>query len=145
MTNLPSWRELQHLVVGDRLEPGQAVGGTVVAGDPHEALVVDMNAVLAFGPFIAAARSAPGLDEIARGVEHHHRRRGHGGFLGLERSRPVQSQTLSCASTAKLDGSPSFHFAGTFGHVRSTSNTGRLRGLAWAARRGETQFPRHQR
>ena len=28
-----------------------------------------------------------------------------------------RSQTLSCASIAKLDGSPSFHFSGTFGQA----------------------------
>src|SRR5438128_5156942 len=44
-----------------------------------------------------------------------------------------RSQTLSFASTVKLDTSPSFHFAGTFGHARSTSNIGRLRALDWAA------------
>ena len=82
MTNLPS-RELQDLVVGDRLEPGDAVGRAVVAADPDEALVVDMDAVLALAAIVAAARAAPGLDEIARGVEHHHRRRGHRGFLRL--------------------------------------------------------------
>src|SRR5688572_7551341 len=37
---------------------------------------------------------------------------------------------------AKLDGSPVFHLGGIFGHVLSTSNTGRLPGPccgAWAA------------
>jgi hypothetical protein len=83
-------RELQHLVIGHGLEPRQSVGGAIVATHPHEALVVEMDPVLAFGPFIAVARSAPGLDETASRVEHHHRRRGHRGFFGLERSRPMQ-------------------------------------------------------
>ncbi len=34
------------------------------------------------------------------------------------------TQTLSCASTAMLDASPNFHFAGTLGQDGSTSNTG---------------------
>ena len=37
-----------------------------------------------------------------------------------------RSHTLSCASMAKLDGSPSFHFSGTFGQAGSTSKVGRL-------------------
>src|SRR6185503_7640298 len=43
------------------------------------------------------------------------------------------SQTLSLASMAKLDASPSFHCGGTFGHALSTSNSGRLRVLDWAS------------
>src|SRR5688500_14611197 len=38
-----------------------------------------------------------------------------------------RSQTLSWASTAKLEASPSFHFASGCGHARSTVNVGRLR------------------
>ena len=52
-------RELQELIVGDRLEAGQAVGRAVVAADPDEALVVDVDAVLALGPLVAAARRRP--------------------------------------------------------------------------------------
>src|SRR5215472_10997427 len=40
------------------------------------------------------------------------------------------TQTLSLASIAMLEGSPSFHCGGTFGQARSTSNTGRLRDSA---------------
>ena len=43
-------RELQKRVVGDRLEAGEAGGRTIVAADPDEALVVDVDAVLALGP-----------------------------------------------------------------------------------------------
>jgi hypothetical protein len=43
------------------------------------------------------------------------------------------SQTLSCASMAKLEASPSFHFSGTLGHDASTSNFGKLRSCASAA------------
>ena len=83
-------RELQERVVGHRLQAGDAGGRAVVAADPDEALVVDVDAVLALGPFEAVARAAPGLDEIAGGVEHHDRRRGLGGILGLQRARTVQ-------------------------------------------------------
>src|SRR5688572_22889114 len=38
-----------------------------------------------------------------------------------------RSHTLSCASIAKLEGSPSFHFSGTLGQAESTSKVGRLR------------------
>src|SRR5262245_47328612 len=49
-------------------------------------------------------------------------------YSGLRSVRGrCNTHTLSCASMAKLDGSPSFHLGGTFGHVRSTSNVGRLR------------------
>ncbi len=83
-------RELQELVVGDRLKPGRPLRRAVVAADPDEALVVDMDAVLALRPLVARAGAAPGLDEIARRVEHHDRRRRHRGLLRLERARPVQ-------------------------------------------------------
>src|SRR5437773_3841378 len=54
-------------------------------------------------------------------------------WSGLSVRGRCRTQTLSCASMAKLDGSRSFHFAGTLGNARSTSNMGRLRVLAWAA------------
>mgnify|MGYP003334467509 FL=1 len=55
------------------------------------------------------------------------------GGAAIARSAPFSvrgrcsTQTLSWASKAMLDGSPSFHFGGIFGHAGSTSNTGRLR------------------
>src|SRR6266567_1836421 len=42
------------------------------------------------------------------------------------------SQTLSCASTAKLDASPTLYWGGTFGQTLSTSNVGSAR-VVWAA------------
>ena len=46
---------------------------------------------------------------------------------GLSVRGRCKTQTLSCASMATLEGSPSFHCGGTFGHARSTSKIGRLR------------------
>src|SRR5204862_2312426 len=43
-----------------------------------------------------------------------------------------RTHTLSFASIAMLEGSPSFHCDGTFGHARSTSKVGRLRVCACA-------------
>ena len=83
-------RELQKLVVGNGLESGQAIRGTRVSAEPDEALVVDMDAMLAFRPFIAVAGPTPGLDVIARGIEHDHRRRGHRGVFRLKRPRTMQ-------------------------------------------------------
>src|SRR6185295_13479087 len=51
------------------------------------------------------------------------------GFRVLGRWR---TQTLSFASMAMLEGSPSFHCGGTFGHERSTSNVGKLWFCAYA-------------
>src|SRR5262249_60716200 len=87
-------RELQLRVIGDRLESGEARGRTIVPAHPHEALVVDMDAVLALGPVIPAARPAPSLDEVAGGIEHHDRRCRLPGVFGLERSRTVQEPGL---------------------------------------------------
>ena len=70
--------------------PADAGGRALVAADPGEALVVDVDAVLALGPLVAVARAAPGLDEIPGGIEHHDRRRSLGGVLGLQRARTVQ-------------------------------------------------------
>src|SRR5438093_8353948 len=46
---------------------------------------------------------------------------------GLSVRGRCKTQTLSLASIAALDASPSFHCGGTFGHERSTSNVGTLR------------------
>src|SRR5262249_51892657 len=77
-------------VIRDRLEPGEAGRRTIVSSDPHEALMVDMDAVLALGPVISAARATPSLDEVARRIEYHDRRRSLGGVFGLECPRTVQ-------------------------------------------------------
>src|SRR6267154_2644088 len=86
--------ELQQLVVRDRLESRQAVAGTAVSSDPHEALIVDMDAVFPLGPFKAVARSAPGLDEIASRIEDHDRRRRHRGLLRPERPRAAEKPNI---------------------------------------------------
>src|SRR5215469_8245046 len=49
---------------------------------------------------------------------------------GLSVRGRCRSQTLSCASMAKLDASPSLNCGGSFGHAGSTSNTGTLRACA---------------
>ncbi|TMG76439.1 MAG: alpha/beta hydrolase, partial [Betaproteobacteria bacterium] len=83
-------REFQQLVVPDGLQPGELSPGAIVAAQPDVALVVDMDAVLSFGPFVAARRSAPRLDEVARSIEHDDRRRGHRCLIGRQRARTVQ-------------------------------------------------------
>src|ERR1700752_4624237 len=50
---------------------------------------------------------------------------------GLSVRGRCRTQTLSFASIAILEASPSFHCGGTFGHERSTSNVGRLRFCAY--------------
>src|SRR5207245_11798008 len=67
----------------------------IVSAQPHEALVVDMDAVLPFDPFITIARATPGLDEIARRIEHDDRRRSHLGLIGFERPRTVQDPGIA--------------------------------------------------
>src|SRR6266481_7785272 len=52
---------------------------------------------------------------------------------GLSVRGRCRTQTLSFASIAMLEGSPSFHCAGTLGHERSTSNVGKLRFCACKA------------
>src|SRR5215813_10345785 len=46
-------------------------------------------------------------------------------WSGLSVRGRCRTQAFPCASIAMLDTSPSFHFAGTFGHEGSTSNIGR--------------------
>src|SRR6516165_5306941 len=86
--------ELQELIVGYRLEARQAVGRAAVAADPDEALVVDMNAVLALRPFVAGAVAAPGLDVVAGLVEHHDGWRCHREVGVLEGARTVQEPDI---------------------------------------------------
>ena len=83
-------RELDELIVGHGLQSRRARCRALIAADPRETLVIDADAVLALGPFVARAFAAPALDEIAGRVEHHHGRRGLGHVLGLERARAVQ-------------------------------------------------------
>ncbi len=56
----------------------------VVAGEPDEIVVVDVDAVLALRPIVTGPRPAPVADEIPRGVEHQHGRR-RSAALGLRR------------------------------------------------------------
>src|SRR3989442_1085477 len=86
--------ELQDLIVGHSLQARQPVSRTIISADPDEAFVVDMDSVLAFGPFIAVTGAAPGLDIGSCCIEHDHRRRGLRFILGLERSRPVQDPDI---------------------------------------------------
>ena len=75
--------DLQHeFAVHGELE--QLAVGLVVAGEPDEIIVVDIDAVLALGPIVALARTAPMADEIAGLIEDEHRRRRHA-TLGLRR------------------------------------------------------------
>jgi hypothetical protein len=103
-------RELQDLIICNALEPGQAIRGTVVSADPYEALVVEMDAVLAFGPFVTIARAAPGLDEVARRVEDHYRRRGQGGCVRLESPRAVQEPDMILRIDGEAGGISEFPF-----------------------------------
>ena len=82
--------ELEQLVIGNRLEPGQTIGGAIISANPYEALVVDMDAVLALRPFVAITRSTPSFDVVACRVEHDHRWRSIGRLLRLECPRTVQ-------------------------------------------------------
>jgi hypothetical protein len=66
------------------------LGRTAVPADPHEALGIDVDAVLTLGPFIAVALAAPGAQEIAVTVEHQDRRRGAGEIRLIQQSRPLQ-------------------------------------------------------
>src|SRR4029077_20617689 len=67
---------------------------TIVPAQPHKALVVDMDAVLALGPVISAARPAPSLDEVAGGIKHDDRGRRLPGVFRLERARTVQEPNI---------------------------------------------------
>src|SRR5712691_3581341 len=84
-------REFQQLVIPRRLETGQFSRGAIVSANPHEAFIVDMDAMLPLRPFIPACRPTPGLDKIALCIEHHYWRRGHGGLIGWQRPWPVQN------------------------------------------------------
>src|SRR5262249_53850994 len=87
-------RELQIRGIRDRPEPGEARGRTIVPAQPHKTLVVDIDAVLALGPVISAPRPAPGLYEVAGGIEHDDRGRRLSGVFGLERTRTVEEPDI---------------------------------------------------
>src|SRR5262249_54274468 len=74
---------------------GQLKPGTIVSTQPHEALVVDMDTMLPFEPFITAARPTPGFDEIARRIKNDDRPRIHRGLFGFERPRTVQDPGIA--------------------------------------------------
>src|SRR4029077_21037901 len=89
--------------------------GTIVSTQQYEALVVDMDAMLPFDPFITAASSSPSLDEIARWIEHHDWRRSHRSLIGLESPRTVEDPgTALCVD-------------GDAGHVSELPLCGHLR------------------
>ena len=88
------------------LEDGAVVGG--VAGDPDEALLVDVDAVLVGHPRPGLG-TAPALDEIAVGVELHDRRRRRAALVARrlqrraflvvgERARPLQHPDMVVGS-----------------------------------------------
>ena len=71
-----------------------------VTGEPDEVVIVDENPVLALGPFVAQAETAPVADEVARLIKDEDRGSGDaalrfgrvllGGTLSLsERARPM--------------------------------------------------------
>src|SRR5205814_2474069 len=74
--------------------PRQAVRRTIVATQPHEAFVVDMDSVLSLRPFVTVTVASPGFDVVARRIEHDHGRRRLGRILGLERPWPMQNPDI---------------------------------------------------
>src|SRR5215218_3544123 len=82
--------DLQHeLAVAGELQDVAVL--IAVRREPDEALVVDVDAVLVLRPVVALARAAPGLDEIALGIELEHR----GGGLAALRARRVEGRRPS--------------------------------------------------
>src|SRR5262249_41239940 len=61
-----------------------------IAADPHETSGVDADAMLVLWPFVALTGAAPGPDQIAFGVEFHHRWCGPAAF----RLRRIKCQRL---------------------------------------------------
>ena len=89
--------DLHHeLAVGGEFQDGVVVVG--IAADPDEALLVDLDAVLAADPFIAFAGAAPGAQQIAVGVELEHRRRRHAAFRARRVSAPRPSRRRSASA-----------------------------------------------
>src|SRR6185295_17861332 len=79
---------LQELAVGRELEDLVVV--LAVAGKPDVALLVDVDAVLALGPFVASAWAAPALEQPAVGRElQDRRRRDAAAGLGRALLRPL--------------------------------------------------------
>src|SRR4029450_6453670 len=91
MTNFPSGVNFSSWSSATGLGSGRPFGGQLFPpSETDEYFVIAVHAVLALGPFEATASAAPGLDEVAGGVEDHHRWRRHGRLIGLERPRTVQ-------------------------------------------------------
>jgi hypothetical protein len=82
-------RELEQLIVADRLQAGQPARRAVVSADPDAAAVIDVNAVLAFGPFEALAGSAPRAQEISARIENQYG--GSGGLTWFQRAWSMQN------------------------------------------------------
>ena len=70
-------RELEQLIVAHRLQAGQRARGAVVAAYPYKTFVIDVDAMLAFGPFKARASATPTAQVVAGVVEDHDCGRGH--------------------------------------------------------------------
>jgi hypothetical protein len=64
--NLPSSVNFKSASSATGFKPAMPEVGQLVAADPGEALVVDVDAVLALGPLEAAARAAPGFERNCR-------------------------------------------------------------------------------
>ena len=82
--------ELQHLIVRDRLEPGEVSSRTVVPTNPGEPLMVDVEAMLPLRPVIALASPAPRPDEGTCRIEPDDGRRSHLGVFASQGPRAVQ-------------------------------------------------------
>ena len=97
-------RELQELIVRYRFEARQPIRWAGISAEPHEALVVDVNPVLSFGPFVSIAGAAPGFDVIPCCVENDYGRRSHFRLLRLERPRTVQQPDVVLGIDCKARG-----------------------------------------
>ena len=60
------------------------------AAEPYESLMVDVEPVLALGPFIAFARPTPGSQKGTFAIEAQYLRRGQMGLVGGKRPRSVK-------------------------------------------------------
>ncbi len=60
------------------------------AAEPYEPLMVDVEPVLALGPFIALARPTAGSEEVAFAIEAQYLRRGQMCLVGGKRPRSVK-------------------------------------------------------
>src|SRR5262249_38126828 len=87
-------RKFQKLIVGNRLEPWKIIAWAVVAANPDEALVVNVDPASALDPLVARAGGAPRSEIVAGSVEHHDGGCRHRGLFRLQRARPMQQEHL---------------------------------------------------